>query len=163
MKTTGVSCETKFGLLGFLGHPSLYLNFHSLTKQPMHANTFPLVLQCNHIVIFITTTIFWGALVQQFLQLRKYSTNRKVNFHYTMVPQTSQLIICIRNPGNRENQCCCELVPSSIYQKKSCKFLELSVTKGLSQPCSVVFPFDVVHHPKLQPLQRGGPIQESQL
>ena len=22
MKTTGVSCETKFGLLGFLGHPN---------------------------------------------------------------------------------------------------------------------------------------------
>ena len=22
MKTSGVSCETKFGLLGFLGHPS---------------------------------------------------------------------------------------------------------------------------------------------
>ena len=23
MKTTGVSCETKFGLLGFLGHPNV--------------------------------------------------------------------------------------------------------------------------------------------
>ena len=23
MKTTGVSCETKFGLLGFLGHPTV--------------------------------------------------------------------------------------------------------------------------------------------
>ena len=25
MKTSGVSCETKFGLLGFLGHPTIYL------------------------------------------------------------------------------------------------------------------------------------------
>ena len=24
MKTSGVSCETKFGLLGFLGHPSIH-------------------------------------------------------------------------------------------------------------------------------------------
>ena len=23
-ETTGVSCETKFGLLGFLGHPNIY-------------------------------------------------------------------------------------------------------------------------------------------
>ena len=27
MKTTGVSCETKFGLLGFLGHPSIQETF----------------------------------------------------------------------------------------------------------------------------------------
>ena len=27
MKTSGVSCETKFGLLGFLGHPIVHLSF----------------------------------------------------------------------------------------------------------------------------------------
>ena len=32
MKTTGVSCETKFGLLGFLGHPIVEQTFSSLVE-----------------------------------------------------------------------------------------------------------------------------------
>ena len=46
MKTTGVSCETKFGLLGFLGHPTVYrskicnINF-GIENDPPPPGTFP--------------------------------------------------------------------------------------------------------------------------
>ena len=33
MKTTGVSCETKFGLLGFLGHPTEQVFFILVLKM----------------------------------------------------------------------------------------------------------------------------------
>ena len=48
MKTSGVSCETKFGLLGFLGHPNEHISHLEMDAKAVEStNKFSKVIR-NH-------------------------------------------------------------------------------------------------------------------